>query len=391
MRAIPSRIRRLDPLVLDVYLTAFVLTLGAVDLAGTVTHTVEGVKIQATDGLAVLLLLVGCLPLLQRRQAPLAVLAITSSGFFLLHALGYARPPIPYGPLIALFSVAARYRPAVCVTVTAGVMAGAVGAALAHNDPLTEDRFLTDLVTITGVGLFGYAVQLSRSRATLLEERAAQLEREHETRMELAVEREMARIAGELHDIVAHHVTVMVAQAGAGRRVFDDSPEQGRQALASIEQLGRSALGELRRLLGVMRGRADGERDPQPTLAQLPVLIEQIRRVGLPVTFTVKGAPRPLPLGVELNAFRIVQEALTNAVKHASGASADVTVTFLRGVLLVDVRNTGASLQQEPVAGHGLIGMQRRVALLAGELVVGPMPEGGFQVRARLPVDGADQ
>ena len=227
------------------------------------------------------------------------------------------------------------------------------------------------------------------ARAVLLEERAVRLAREQADRTRLAVEQEQARIARELHDIVAHNVSVIVAQAGAAQRVFTTQPDQARQALSSIETAGREALTEMRRLLGVLRadpGHAD--RAPQPGLAQLPALLAQVARAGLPVRLATRGTPRPLPAGVQLSAYRIVQEALTNTLKHAAAAGATVVLGYRAGALELEVRDDGQGSPAGLAAGQGLVGMRQRAALLGGQLTAGPAPGGGFQVTAHLPIDG---
>jgi signal transduction histidine kinase len=200
------------------------------------------------------------------------------------------------------------------------------------------------------------------------------------------------RIARELHDIVAHHIVVIVAQAGASRRVFDTEPERARSALQSIETIGREALIETRRLVGVLwvdeEREQSGPRAPQPGLDQLPALISQVERVGLPVRLTVRGDPRPLPAGVELNAYRIVQEALTNALKHAGPTSAEVVLDYRAESLDLVVSDRGRGSSRSVAPGHGLVGMRQRAAVLGGHVAVGPQPGSGFQVTATLPVAG---
>ncbi len=235
--------------------------------------------------------------------------------------------------------------------------------------------------------MIGYGVALSRARVTLAEQRAAALARDHDRRMQAAVEQEQARIAGEVHDIVAHDVSVIVAQAAVARRVFDTQPRKAAEALASIEAVGRDALDGLRRLFGLLRTQPDEpERAPQPSLDRLPWLLEQVRRAGLPVELTIDGTPRPLPATVELNAYRIVQEALTNSLKHAGPTRASVVLEYEPDALRVEVRDEGGAGTHSTSAGYGLISMQQRTSMLGGDLVVGPEVERGFRVSARLPV-----
>lgn len=248
--------------------------------------------------------------------------------------------------------------------------------------------------------VLGDSVRTRRAYLAQLEERAARLEKEREAQAKVAVAAERARIARELHDVVAHNVSVMVVQADGAAYVMDTAPEQARKALETISGTGRQALAEMRRLLGVLRTgehQEVGEYVPQPDVEQLDDLIEQCRTSGLPVDFKVEGTPRPLPSGVELTAYRIVQEALTNTRKHGgpnTGASVRL-VYFDDGLgLLVEDDGKGAphELYEEGGAdgqGHGLIGMRERVGMVGGTLDAGPRPGGGFRISALLPLKPA--
>ncbi|MEY2247303.1 sensor histidine kinase [Streptomyces sp. SAS_267] len=248
--------------------------------------------------------------------------------------------------------------------------------------------------------VLGDSIRTRRAYLAQLEERAARLEKEREAQAKVAVAAERARIARELHDVVAHNVSVMVVQADGAAYVMDAAPEQARKALETISGTGRQALAEMRRLLGVLRTgehQEGGEYVPQPDVEQLDDLIEQCRTSGLPVDFKVEGTPRPLPSGVELTAYRIVQEALTNTRKHGgpnAGASVRL-VYFDDGLgLLVEDDGKGAphELYEEGGAdgqGHGLIGMRERVGMVGGTLDAGPRPGGGFRISALLPLKAA--
>ncbi|WP_326774689.1 sensor histidine kinase [Streptomyces sp. NBC_01445] len=248
--------------------------------------------------------------------------------------------------------------------------------------------------------VLGDSVRTRRAYLAQLEERAARLETEREAQSKVAVAAERARIARELHDVVAHNVSVMVVQADGAAYVMDTAPEQARKALETISGTGRQALAEMRRLLGVLRTgehQESGEYVPQPDVEQLDELIEQVRTAGLPVDFKVEGTPRPLPSGVELTAYRIVQEALTNTRKHG-GANAGASVRlvyFDDGLgLLVEDDGKGAphELYEDGGAdgrGHGLIGMRERVGMVGGTLDAGPRPGGGFRISALLPLKPA--
>jgi signal transduction histidine kinase len=215
-------------------------------------------------------------------------------------------------------------------------------------------------------------------------------ERERDVAAREAVVEERARIARELHDVIAHNVSMMVLQAGAERRVLNGSAGSTREVLQTIEQVGRSALTEMRRLLGMLRSDAAESLRPQPGLEDLPALAAQVREAGLPVELRIEGEPRSLPAGIELSAFRIVQEALTNTIKHAGQARAQVSVRYGADMLELEIVDDGRGADRDTAEGavgkgHGLVGMRERVALYGGRLAVGGHPAGGFAVRARLP------
>jgi len=246
------------------------------------------------------------------------------------------------------------------------------------------------------VGILGFLTWLvalllaRRARsAAEAEERAARLEHDQEERARAAAADERARIARELHDVIAHSVSVMTVQAGAARLLLDGDPHRAAEPLRAVEETGRQALAEMRRLLGVLRDDAgEPELVPQPGLKDLPTLATTIREAGLEVTMTVEGQQRPLPAGVELAAYRILQEALTNTLKHAGAARAQVTVRYAPDSVTLEVRDDGHTPPADG-RGHGLLGMRERAVLYGGELEAGPLPGGGFSVRARLPVESA--
>jgi len=220
-------------------------------------------------------------------------------------------------------------------------------------------------------------------------ERRVQLaERERDLAAREAVVEERARIARELHDAIAHDVSMMVVQAGAERRVLDPDKDSTAEVLGTIEQIGRGALTEMRRLVGMLRSEERDPLAPQPGLADLQTLAEQVTEAGLPVDLRVEGEPRELPVGIELSAYRIVQEALTNALKHAGDARASVLVRYGTDSLELEIVDDGSGDTQSSVSrgGHGLVGMRERVALYGGRLDAGRSQSGGFAVRVLLPV-----
>jgi signal transduction histidine kinase len=257
------------------------------------------------------------------------------------------------------------------------------------NDP---DRLTSDLVFtpifFTIVWLFAFGIGRRLERARLAEERAARLELQRAEEARAAVAEERARIARELHDVVGHAVSVMTVQASGVRRLLRPEQEREREALEIVEQTGREALAEMRRLVGVLRRPEEAPAlAPQPSLQHVERLIEQARDAGLPVNVEIEGDPTELPAGVDLTAYRLVQEALTNTVKHANATRADVVIRYGDGVveLLVSDDGRGSSDGTAESGGHGLVGMRERVAVYGGELEAGPAPGGGSRLRARLP------
>jgi signal transduction histidine kinase len=219
------------------------------------------------------------------------------------------------------------------------------------------------------------------------ERRAEIAERERDVAAREAVVEERARIARELHDAIAHNVSMMVVQAGAERRVLGDESSSTREVLATVEQIGRGALTEMRRLVGMLRSDSADELAPQPALDDLPRLVAQVQEAGLPVELQIEGERRELPVGIELSAYRIVQEALTNALKHAGDARASVHVRYAPDSLELEIIDDGAGASAHiPSGGHGLVGMRERVALYGGRLDAGRRPSGGFAIRVLLPI-----
>jgi signal transduction histidine kinase len=245
-----------------------------------------------------------------------------------------------------------------------------------------------NLAFFSGLAWLIALVLSSRARrVTAAEDRAERLQREREDSTRVAVAEERARIARELHDVVAHSVSVMTVQAGAARLLLSTDPRRASEPLLAVEETGRQALAEMRRLLGILRQDGAGPvLEPQPGLADLPALAATVREAGLPVTLTVAGDARPLPAGVELAAYRITQEALTNTLKHAGSARADVTVRYEQDAVVLEICDDGRATGGAG-PGHGIVGMKERAALYGGSAQAGPAPGGGYSVRARLPVD----
>ena len=236
--------------------------------------------------------------------------------------------------------------------------------------------------------LAGFALRERAEQAEAAEVRATQAERERDAAARIAVAEERARIARELHDIVAHAVSVMVLQVGAVRHSLPQPLGEDRDALGRVEQAGRTALAEMRRLLGAMRRDGDGlDLAPQPGLDGLDSLLEDVGRAGLPVRLHVDGDPFPLPRAIDLSAYRIVQEGLTNSLKHARASHADVSVRYRPDEVEVEVVDDGAGPATSDGLGHGLVGIRERVKIYGGEMDAGTAPAGGFILSARLPLD----
>lgn len=367
-----ERLRR-DPWVIDVALVVGLLLFAS----GWAKRT---------DELAVALPLgfAQALPLLLRRRFPLLTLGLVIAATIPLTVEVHSLNPLP--PFLAFYSVAAH------APRRTALVAGALGLVALIAPVLYETDygfapFVFHVLVFPAAWVLGDNLRTRRAYLEALEERAERAERERDEQARRAVADEQARIARELHDVLAHNVSVMVVQAAAARDVFDSQPRRVRESLRSIEQTGRSALQELRRLLGAVRSE-EAELTPQPGLARLPDLVDRVRRAGLAVDLRVEGQPRPLAAGIDLAAYRVVQEALTNTIKHAGASAADVRVVYAGGRVKLEVADDGIG----PAAngsngGQGLIGMRERVTLYGGELETEPRPGGGFLVRASLPAE----
>ena len=324
--------------------------------------------------------------LIWRRSHPLAVLGVTVVAVTVTLALGYSEL-VGFAMLAALYSVG-RY------VANNRWSAIGLGGAIALNaisnliagEPVTDIGFGFGVLFL--VWYIGRRIRIRGDYMSLLQGRAAQLEREQAAEARRAVAEERTRIARELHDVVAHRVSVMTVQAGAAKTVAANDPAGALRAMEAVEQAGRQALDELRHLLGVLRPRADvDELGPQPGLADVPRLVDQFREAGVDVSLTMDGAHAVLPARVDLSAYRIVQEALTNVLKHAGpGAHTEVRLNTDTRAVTIEVLDTGHGGTTLPGSGHGIVGMRERTQLLGGSLDAGPCPGGGFQVVAHLPV-----
>jgi signal transduction histidine kinase len=335
------------------------------------------------------------MPLAWRRRAPLAVLFLLTGAVLAASLLVHHADGMPVEAFLAL--ILAFYSVGAHCDDRRGLLGGGADLAVLLSYDLVHGGLGQAHGSRPGAALiFAFAwlvgrdLRRRRREVARLQDRAAQLEHEREEKARTAVNEERGRIARELHDVVAHSVSVMVVQAQAGPRLLDD-PEQLRGTFRSIEASGREALIELRRLLGILRtGDEQLAIGPQPGLGSLQSLVEQVREAGLPVELRIEGEQVPLPPGIDLSAYRIVQEALTNTLKHAGQAEAEIVVRYGAAALELEVSDNGAGAPASANgSGHGLIGMRERTALYGGQLEVAPRESGGYAVRARLPLEGA--
>jgi signal transduction histidine kinase len=351
---------------------------------------------------AMLLTVIGGGALVLRRFAPLPVLATTLATAAAIVAIDAEKLGDPIeasslAVLIAVYTVGAMCERRVSLTAlvpTAVVVAGLSAATADVQGRETSALGGAIIATALTVGIWGLGAYAQTRRRYLreLEQRAAQAEREREQLARIAVHEERASIARELHDIVAHSVSVMLLGVRGARDVLRASPEVADETLARVEMSGEQSLGELRRILALLRERAQGaESRPQPSLTDLDELVAGYRAAGLPVRLEVTGEAPPLPSGVELSVYRIVQEALTNALKHSDPTRVIATLAYRDSGLELEVVDDGTGPDEQSVStpGQGLIGMRERVALLGGELETGRREGGGFRVAARLPL-GSD-
>ncbi len=374
--------------------------LTATSLVGAATHLrvdlPEGggdVNLRSLDVLGVALLLLQTATLAWRRRAPALVLMVVTASIFLYSTLGYFRSFASFGFLIALYTIAAHRNRRLSVPAGIGGALIVLLILVIGREPIEPDTIIAEFLIVGAAWFIGDGFRIRRGQFEQLADRAARLEQAGEEIARHAVVEERRVIARELHDVVAHNVSVIVAQAGAAQQIRATAPEEAFGALGAIERTGREALVEMRRLMGFLRTESEQTAmlAPQPGLQNLSVLVDQVRDAGLSTVLTIEGIPRPVPPGLDLSAFRIVQEALTNILKHASAAQAEVAVQFeeSRLVLVIDDNGCGARERDadasRPKYGH--LGMRERIGLFGGELHVGARPGGGYRVKASLPLD----
>ncbi|MFH8513588.1 sensor histidine kinase [Streptomyces gelaticus] len=391
---------RRHPTGVDTFWAVVLLGLSGLSMVGVGGSTRERVA-------AVPVVLGLCVVVALRRRAPEKMLLLAIAMGVAQLVTGVGPGVMNFAMLVIVFTVATvgerwASRLALVCALSAAALSKVRWPGEGPQTNWAEATFVVVVLTVPFVlaWVLGDSMRTRRAYFSQLEERAARLEREREAQSKVAVAAERARIARELHDVVAHNVSVMVVQADGAAYVMDAAPDQAKQALETISSTGRQALAEMRRLLGVLRtGDApeSGEYVPQPDVDQIGDLIEQVRQTGLAVDFKIEGTPRPLPSGVELTAYRIVQEALTNTRKHGGpDAGASVRLVYFDDGLGLLVEDDGRGAAHEMYedggadgAGHGMIGMRERVGMVGGTLDAGPRPGGGFRISALLPLKSA--
>jgi len=373
MNVAVRRLRRLSPFQADLSLAVVLaIVFAALTPAVPVHH-----GYRRADTLAIVLAALSALALSFRRRAPLATWGASLAPMLVYQARAYEGGPALLAPLVALYTIAqAQPRRQ---SLALGILTGALMAAarlIFSNEAV--GTLATDAIGFIGAAIFlGWAVAGRRAYLAQLQDRAQRAER--------------LRIARELHDALAHSIATINVQAGAAEHVIEKRPQEAAQALAAIKQTSKQALAELREILGVLRQDEDAQpRAPAAGLAQLDALLEQTRRRGLEVELEVQGQPKLLPTAVDLAAYRIVQESLTNVSRHAGCETARLEITYGRSALTVAVSDEGAGDQGfDEGAGHGIAGMRERARALGGSLIAGPRPDRGFEVRASLPLHTA--
>lgn len=363
---------------------------------GVFLYNLPIIPIYADDAATAIGLLVTsaalCVPHLLRRRYPLLVLGVMLTAAFLQLLFNAPVLAVDAMLLFAVYNIATLYLWWISLTGALLTVGWLLVAVIPHlGDAFLDVGQLGVLVVVTlWVWTWGTLVRVRRQYIAGLRERAEQAERERDTNARIAVADERARIAREIHDIVSHSLSVIVVMSDGAATKVDAEPEQAKTAMLRVRDTGRTALAEMRRMLGVLRDDEPGSHAPQPGLDQLDALVEQSRAAGMPVALTVSGESSPLSQGVELTVYRVVQEALTNVRKHAGPAvrRVDVTLMYRPDEVEVRVADDGAGSAGDALSGpggHGLVGMRERVAAHGGTLTTSPRTDGGFEVVAVLP------
>jgi signal transduction histidine kinase len=387
LRSLGRGVRAQDPFVKD---AALAMGLGLLVLAEILPLDSFGGWEPRPPGVWPVLAAATIAPLAWRRGHPLAVVGVQGVAWtatvFLFRHLGFSATVI-VSLLIGAYSAGA-YSRSRAWSLALVLAAGAVPDVALGLTRVVSGVPGVDAVIPLTAWLIGHSIRAHRRQVAGLEERALRLERERDATTRAAVAEERARIARELHDVVAHGVSVMVVQAEAARRMLRRRPEQAEQALRTISATGSEALSELQHLLGVLGNEeSQPELEPAPGLRDLDALVERVQAAGLLVELRLDGEVRSLPRGLDLTAYRIVQEALTNVLKHAGTSRAEVRLGYADDSLEIEVTDAGRAPARPNGAGRGLVGMRERVAAYGGELETGPRSEGGYAVSVRLPLE----
>jgi signal transduction histidine kinase len=377
------RARRLPPFAVDALLAAVIATAGLAELF---------TRLPASDRSPVTAVALagayGCLAF--RRRAPFPGAVAMFALFIVMNVALVSLQPLNI-PLFAVLIMSWALGRHIEGTRLAAASLTTLVAAMLTVIATMEEQVGTDYFFPTSFAVIawvaGRAVRVRSQLTEELHEAAVRAEEEHEAELARAAVEERRRIAREMHDVVAHSVSVMVVQAGGARRILDLDPARAVDAAVHIEETGRAALVEMRRLLGMLGGHEDAARAPQPTLAEVGALVRRSQEAGQPVALTVLGEPRSLPAGIDLAAYRVVQEGLTNALRHANGSATEITVRWAPDAIELAVADRGPGEAADGDPGHGLVGMRERVRLYGGELWTGPRTGGGFEIRARIPLE----
>jgi signal transduction histidine kinase len=380
--------REVNPWVLDAVIGTTFTVIGLVALF-TVTDPTN--RYRDADAVAALLSLGCTLPFFFRRRLPFTSILVSTVATTLLLTLNYEVSVQTQMMLVAAYSIGSHAAGERRVGGIAALEIGVVVTAATGSAAGTTADILLAGATYAAAFFLGVATQNRRLYEQQLDQRAAAFEREREEEAKRAVADERLRIAQELHDVVAHSMGVIAVQAGVGAHVIDTDPEEAKQSLAAISATSRGTLTEIRRLLGVLRADDSGGYQPAPGLGELTRLVAEVESAGLPVVVRCEGGEAELPPGVDLTAYRIVQEALTNVIKHAGPAHATVTIGYEPGAVRLEVVDDGRGVNgRSSGGGHGLLGMRERVGVYGGTLETGPIAGGGYRVAARLPYGAAE-
>jgi signal transduction histidine kinase len=378
------RLRRLSPFTVDVAMAVAIAAFGLAEfLVRVPDHERSPVSVVALTG--------AYLAIAFRRRAPFRAAVAMFALFIVTNVVLVSLEPlnVPLCGVLLMAWALGRQLPTTRLAL-AGlalvVVALEIVIVTMEEQGPTDYFFPCAFAVVAWVA--GRAVRLRSELTEELHEAAVRAEEAHEAELARAAAEERRRIAREMHDVVAHSVSVMVVQAGGARRILDQDPARAIDAAVHIEETGRAALVEMRRLLGMLGHQDDATRAPQPTFAEVGALVRRSRQAGQPVELMVLGEPRSLPAGIDLAAYRVIQEGLTNALRHANGTPTEITVRWAPDAIELAVADRGPGLVDGGEAGHGLVGMRERVRLYGGELWTGRRDGGGFEIRARIPLEG---